>query len=265
MSLLHILAREFAAMLSAGCLLCDQPCESGDLPGLCRLCEGSLPVNRSACRRCATPLQPLTDAACNAPSVCGSCLREPPPYTHTVAPLLYQGAPRIWVRQLKSRFGFAEGRLLGQILARAVLDHRDGDRDSLPQPDVVLPVPLAPLRLARRGHNQAISLALPVARQLRAPLRRIAVRRIRSTPPQRKLDRAGRLANLQHAFASRQWRGETVAIVDDVMTTGATVTALTETLLDAGAGRVMVFCAARTVATHSGSASLAGVADKLRP
>ena len=262
-SVLRTLAGDLAGLLTSGCLLCDQPCGANGLPGLCSLCAVTLPFNNHACVRCALPLLPGGDLSMQRPTTCGRCLTRPPPYTPAVAPLLYEGFPRKWVRRLKERFGLVEGRLLGALLARAVMARREACDRQLPRPDALVPVPLARLRLARRGHNQAISLALPVANRLGVPLLRTAARRPRSTRPQRHLGRASRLENLQGAFASRRWQGECVAIVDDVMTTGATVTALATALLDAGAGQVIVLCATRTAADHRsvppGHPEMAGV------
>ena len=242
---LKALARSVTAFMAGGCLLCDQPCALGDLPGLCALCRDALPFNHVPCKRCAAPLEGQTGVPA-ADRLCTRCRTVPPPFTRALAPLLYEGHPRNWVRQFKSRFGLVEGRLLGELLWLAAL-RAVADRD-FPSPDMVLPVPLARLRQAARGHNQALSLAIPVARHVGAPLARHAVRRIRGTPSQRSLGRAARLANLTNAFASRPWHGECVAIVDDVMTTGTTAAALASTLLGAGAGEVVVLCATRTPA-----------------
>jgi len=116
-------------------------------------------------------------------------------------------------------------------------------------------VPLTAWRLARRGHNQALALARPVARALGIPVLRNGVQRIRRTPPQRGLALAERLQNLEGAFATqRDWSGWRVAIVDDVMTTGATAGELSRTLLAAGATEVHVLCAARALRIRAGAA-----------
>lgn len=145
-----------------------------------------------------------------------------------------------------------EGRLLGNLMVEAFLERLAGPfPDRFPLPDVLVPVPLAASRLIRRGHNQSISIAKPLSHRLGIPLRRQAVQRTRRTVNQRGLGRDLRLSNLEGAFRSKPWRGERVAIVDDVMTTGATVSRLADTLLEAGAGEVLVFCATRTAPTQS--------------
>jgi ComF family protein len=238
-----------AAMLAGGCLLCDQPVETPDGIDLCRICRAALPYNRFCCPRCALPLSPSAGQSADPLSEgpCESCEREPPPFSLTLAPLLYEGFAQHWVHRLKQRFGLVEGRLLGNLMVEAFIQRRSASfPQDIPLPQALVPVPLASWRLVRRGHNQSVTLAKPLSTRLGIPLDRLAVQRIRSTAAQRGLSRAGRLSNLDGAFRSRPWRGERIAIVDDVMTTGATVSNLASTLLDAGAGEVLVFCATRT-------------------
>jgi predicted amidophosphoribosyltransferase len=112
---------------------------------------------------------------------------------------------------------------------------------------VLVPVPAPPGRLARRGHNQAVTIAAFVGRRLDLPLARRGARRARSSRPQRGLSRAARLKAAAGIFESRPWRGETIAVIDDVMTTGATVAELARTLVAAGASEVHVWSATRAV------------------
>lgn len=146
------------------------------------------------------------------------------------------------MHRLKFHQGLLEARLLGTLLAEAVVvEYRD---QALP--DVLVPVPLSLRRLAARGHNQALSLANIIGRRLGRPVKRRHVRRVHHGVPQRTLSRKERLNNLTDAFASRPWQGERVAVIDDVITTGATLEALAGTLLAAGAGEVHGWCATRT-------------------
>jgi ComF family protein len=115
--------------------------------------------------------------------------------------------------------------------------------------DLIVPVPLRPARLARRGHNQALTLAGPVARRLGIPLARHLAIRQRVGARQRGLSRRQRLRNPLGAFAIRRtWSepGPRIAIVDDVVTTGATAAELARRLLAAGAREVHLLCATRT-------------------
>lgn len=219
------------------CLLCDQVCADDANSDLCSHCRCSLPWNHHCCQRCAIPLDP----SLNQP-LCPDCRELPPRYRRCVAPLVYAAAPRLWVRQLKFHHGLVEARLLGTLLADAVQQEYVGGI----LPDVLVPVPLSLRRLAGRGHNQALSLASIVAKQVGRRVSRRSVRRIRHGPDQRGLSREARQQNLIGAFASRPWQGERIAVIDDVMTTGATLEALATTLLDAGASEVHAWCATRT-------------------
>lgn len=130
---------------------------------------------------------------------------------------------------------------LGDLLRRAA-------RDRELAADVVVPVPLHPARLAERGYNQAALLGAEVARELGAPMEARALRRVRHTPQQARLDRGARLSNVEGAFCAR-WpervRGRRVLLVDDVSTTGATLAACAEALREAGAAHVAAIVVAR--------------------
>lgn len=216
------------ALLPLRCLVCS---EAGSLgQDLCGACRGALAFNRIACGRCALPLA--------AAGVCGACLRSPPPFAASRAALVY-GFP---VDQLLPRFKFhgdlAAGRLLSQLMAQAFAD--------APRPQALVPVPLHPSRLRQRGYDQALELARPLARALGLPLRAEALRRVRATSPQSELDAASRQHNVRSAFFARPGAlpGH-VALVDDVMTTGATLAECARALQRAGVPRVDVWVAAR--------------------
>jgi ComF family protein len=114
-------------------------------------------------------------------------------------------------------------------------------------PDVVAPVPLSRKRLIERGYNQAWQIAKPLARTLGVSADATLVRRVAHTSPQSRLDRGTRRRNVARAFAlTKPVQGLHVAIVDDVMTSGATLDALAETLKTAGAARVTNLVALRT-------------------
>lgn len=240
-----MITRWLRHLLPGCCLLCDGPIDSGTDLDLCGHCREALPWNTSACRRCANPLPPISAAA--GPDLCPDCRQRPPPFTKTVAPLVYSGFPRRWVTRLKDQMGMVEGRVLAELLADAAQASYACDGEA--RPDLLVPVPLTPLRLARRGHNQALTLARPVARRLGIPFLRMAVSRAGQGPRQRGLSRSERLGSPADAFRAHiAWddAAPCVAIVDDVLTTGATAAALSRVLLDAGAREVHVLCPART-------------------
>ncbi len=206
---------------------------------LCADCRGRFAAAVPRCERCALRLP-------SASALCGPCLRQPPPQQRTLCAADY-GFP--WDR-LIADFKF-HGRAdlapaLAQLLAQAV-----AAAPSAPPPDLVLPVPLAPRRLAERGYNQAWELARRVARRQGLAARADVLTRPVETAHQADLPRTARLANLRAAFvveARRQplLRGRRLALVDDVLTTGATAREAVATLLRAGAAAVDVWVLART-------------------
>jgi len=154
---------------------------------------------------------------------------------------LYQYAPPVdhFIRAIKFHHDLGLARLLGLRLAATVrkIDWR---------PEVVLPVPLHPARLRHRGFNQALELARPAADWLNLKPDTDGVERVRNTQSQTTLKLKDRRKNLRGAFrANRDYAGKSVAIVDDVMTTGQTVENLARSLLQAGAREIRVWVIAR--------------------
>lgn len=214
------------------CLLCLGPGRRGR--DLCGVCAGALPRSRHACARCAQPL--------NRPDIllCGTCQRAKRAPYRAVAALRYAPPVDRLIHGLKFRAKLVHGRVLGELLAEAVLGA------GLERPEVLVPVPLHPQRLRQRGYNQSLVLARYAGRRLGVPVCANRVRRVRQTPPQTGLPARQRRSNLRGAFATTtSLEVPCVAIVDDVMTTGATVAELARVLRLAGVGRVQVWCCAR--------------------
>jgi ComF family protein len=212
------------------CLVCREP--GADGRELCAACAATLPWLRGACLRCASPLP-------HADSICGPCLRHPPPLTEARAAFLY-GAP---VDRLLPRLKFHRDLAAGRLLAGCMADAFVG----LPRPGALIAIPLHPGRLRRRGYDQALELARPLAHALGVPLLHDALLRKRDTAAQSRLDAPARKRNLRGAFVvpvDVQLPGH-VALVDDVMTTGATLHAAAGALRRAGAERVDAWVCAR--------------------
>ncbi len=222
----------FRFLYPAHCLLCgDKGARGRDL---CGACFGELPWNRRACPRCAAPLPPDAEDR-----LCGNCLKALPAWDEARSPLAY-GYP---VDKLVQRFKFDGDLPVGRLLAELLADYLAAGSE---RPDCIVPVPLHPARLKERGFNQAAELARPVGKKLKIPVRLDLCERVRATDVQSKLDAAERKKNLRDAFAvKRSVDGKHLAILDDVVTTGATVDSLTRTLRDAGAVKVSVWCVAR--------------------
>ena len=214
------------------CLVCGEA--GGEAWDLCPACADALPWQDRACRRCALPLPGAEPGA-----VCGACLSAPPPLQEAHAACLY-AAP---VDRLLPRFKFHEDLAAGRLLAQLMADAFAG----LPQPDALVPVPLHVARLRRRGYDQALELAKPLARALHIPLRDDLLLRVRATAAQSERDAAARRRNVRGAFAVRPGGGlpAHVALVDDVMTTGATLHAAARALRRAGVARVDAWVCAR--------------------
>ena len=190
------------------------------------------------CRHCGVPLASAND------HVCGACIRRPPPFARTVCPLRYEFPAKRLVQSFKFNRQLAAGRVLSHLLCEAVT-LREAEL-----PDMLVPVPLHNFRLLKRGFNQAYEMAAYAGRVLGITVRADALRRRRNTPAQSGLSRKQRRSNLRGAFYWRGWPkpGRHVALVDDVMTTGATLSECTRVLKRAGAKRVDVWMAARAVA-----------------
>ncbi len=217
-------------LLPPRCLLCGEPGRDGR--DLCRDCAAALPWNRRACPRCAIPLP-------QAEALCGECLRRPPPLAHAHAACVYGFPFDRLVPRFKFHHDLAAGRLMAELLCESLAD--------APRPDAIVPVPLHASRLRKRGYDQALELAKPVARELGIPLLADALQRVRATAPQSELDAEARQRNLRRAFAVRPSAllPAHVVVIDDVMTTGATLNAAAKILLHAGVARVDAWVCAR--------------------
>ena len=220
-----------ARLCPARCLVCGEASPPG--ADLYPPCRSGLPWNGPACPGCALPM-PSGDAPC------GDCQRRPPPLHGAHAAFVYAFP----LDRLLPRFKFHRDLAAGRLLAGAMAERFA----SLPRPDALLPVPLHRARLRRRGYDQALELARPLARALALPLLDDALVRRHATAAQSDLDAAARRRNLRNAFAvdARVALPAHVALVDDVMTTGATVHAAATALRRAGVARVDAWVCART-------------------
>jgi len=229
------LRSDLITLLPLVCLSCGQRVahspEPSLEPALCRWCLQALPWNPHACARCGRPHDRRGE--------CHGCRDWP--VTRTVAPLLYRGPVAGWVLRAKRSGGLPEARLLGRLTAAMALDVYP--RDGLPE--ALLPVPLSWQRRLRRGHNQAERIAREAGRHAGIHVLTTMLARRRHTRRQPGLSTAERAANVRDAFVLRREVGRVhVAIVDDVMTSGATVLAIAALLADSCC-RVDVWCAAR--------------------
>jgi len=227
------LRNDAARLLWPGrCLACGG--DGGEAIDLCASCLAGLPWLDPACPRCALPLPGSSGAV-----ACGACLARPPPLDAVHAACLYANPLDRLLPRFKFHHDLAAGHLLAQLMAERCA--------ALPRPDALVPIPLHRARLRQRGYNQALELARPLGRMLGIPVQAGLLMRSRATAPQSRLDADARAANLRDAFEVplQMPVPRHVALVDDVMTTGATLHAAADALLDAGADRVDAWLCAR--------------------
>jgi ComF family protein len=215
------------------------------LPGQdCLLCAGRS-ANRLVCEACACSL-PRLDAACRCcaialahAGICGPCQRRAPSFDEAFAAFEY----RFPLDRLVQRFKYSGDLAVGQWLAMRLAERVAGCE----RPGLLVAPPLAAVRLRGRGFNQAVVIAKALGKRLGIRHSPDALSKVRDTSPQPGLGRRARIANLRGAFRCHaRFADEHVAIVDDVMTTGATAESLARVLKAAGAARVTVWAVART-------------------
>jgi ComF family protein len=233
------LERLGAWALPPRCVLCTGRVDR-DLLDLCGDCAAVLPVATMRCDRCAGGFSSQSTVLAHAHAItCERCRREPPPYRRCHAAYRYAVPIDFLIQSLKYRKQLALSRVLGELLARSVV--QAGVRAEL-----LVPVPLHPTRLAERGFNQAWEICRWAGRRLDIRCEPRAARRRTAGPAQARSTALERRTNLRDAFVADSSRvaARHVAIVDDVLTTGSTAAALATTLLAAGAARVDVWCLA---------------------
>ncbi len=216
------------SFIAQDCVLCGAA--SGDAM-MCAPCEAALPRLSSFCESCAVALPRA--------GICGRCQRRPPAFDRAIAALEY----RFPVDRVVHRFKYSADLAMGRWLSLQLAERVRGE--SLP--DLLVAPPLTGARLRERGFNQALEIAKVVGRRLGVRCDLSGLVKVRETSPQPGLGRARRRANLRRAFrCDLALEGRNVALVDDVMTTGATADALARVLKAAGAARVSVWAVART-------------------
>lgn len=225
-------------------------------PPQCLNCNLLVPSHGTLCLSCWQGIEFITDPCCQCcgypfafatgeQSLCGECLQSPPPYARARAAFRYSDASRDLVRKLK----FHDQTLLARIFATWLIS---AGRPLIDDCELIVPVPLHYWRFVRRRYNQSALLAQSLSRQCGLPVLVDGLSRTRNTPPQSSLTRKQRIENVRDVFTvtprhARAIRGRRVLLVDDVITTAATVRECTQALLAAGAASVQVLALARTV------------------
>lgn len=217
-------------------------------PPVCALCRG---VGAVLCPACAARLVRVAGLICErcgrsqadteaGAGLCDECRHAPLPLAQMRAALRYEEPASTLIHRLKYEGYFALGRPLAAFLVA-------GWPAWAEPPDLIAPIPLHPRRRRQRGYNQSELLARPLAEARGVAFTAGALRRTRHTPPQVGLGPQARADNVRDAFAARPdlVHGHAVLLIDDVLTTGATMTAAAEALLAAGARSVSAYCLAR--------------------
>jgi ComF family protein len=216
------------------CALCAAPTGTALI---CAACAGALPRLPQACPRCALPS--------GDGNLCGQCLAHPPAFDRSFAAFVYAFPLDRLVQSFKYRGTLA----YAGWFAQAMLERRAEP----PAADVLVPVPLARGRQRERGFNQALEIARPLSRWTGIPLAPAAARRVRDTPPQAALPWSERAQNIRGAFeCAVDLTGRRVMVIDDVMTTGASLDEFAGTLKRAGAASVENWLIARTLPPAGG-------------
>lgn len=227
------------------CLLCLASLQQ-QTQAICTGCLEDLPWLLHSCQSCALPLPA-------GQKICAQCQQSPPAFSRAHCAWRYAMPVNALVAGFKYTKQWPAGRLLSELLAKD-LQHQQSEQQ-LTLADALIPVPLSAKRLRQRGYNQSLMIARWLADSLKLPVLHNAVRRIRHTRIQQGLDAKQRQSNMQGAFAVKkpqQIAGLHLALVDDVLTTGATCNALARVLRAAGARQVDVYCLARTPRPEQG-------------
>lgn len=205
--------------------------------GICNACLQDLPWHNCAqCPQCGLPAYDN--------QLCGHCINSPPDFDATRALFRYAFP----VQPMLQRYKYGElltlGETFGHLLAGYIAEKQINEK-----PDLIIPMPLHPQRLQERGFNQSLEMARIVAKNLEVKLDQNICQRIKLSPPQASLPLKQRVKNMKGAFTCTQpLDGVNIAVIDDVMTTGASLNALAKTLKQAGASRVECWVIARTLA-----------------
>jgi ComF family protein len=224
------------------CILCRQTVSESAVMHNIEVCSGcleKLPLNQPCCIRCALPLA----ADVNNGVLCGRCLAKPPVFDYCYSLFRYDDEIIHLVHQLKFGEKISYARSLGEMLYSRLQTEILLSKD---KPDCLLPVPLHNKRLQQRGYNQSIEIARILARKLEMPIEYNAVIRQRSTLTQTGLNAKQRQKNIRNAFSlAGEMDYKHVLIIDDVVTTGATVNELARLLKRNKVERVGVLSIAR--------------------
>ena len=214
------------------CLLCGL---ATDDQALCESCIAELPVIQQCCIHCAIPIE--------QGQICGQCLKKPPIQDSSLSLYRYEQA----VPRMMSALKYHRQIQLADICAREFIAYHS----LATPPDLLLPIPLHPSRLRQRGYNQSLLFADTLAQLLKIPCRPELLKRVKKTATQTQLNAKQRHKNMRQAFKyDSSFVPEHVAIIDDVMTSGATTHEAARVLKRAGVETIEVWTIARAISHY---------------
>ncbi len=226
-------------LLPSSCVLCD--CSVSRVISLCKSCEGDLPILVNACKTCGLPL----DVENKNNIVCGHCLQTSTSVDYTLCLYHYQAPLDYLITALKYKQQLSHAAILGDLLLRRLQQQITEEL-----PDCIIPVPLHKKRLIKRGFNQSLEIARPVAKKLNIQIDVKSVRRKKLTLAQADLSAAQRKKNVKDCFeiqSKEKMIYSHVVIIDDVVTTGSTINELAKLLKQSGVKKVGVWSLTRAV------------------
>ena len=236
----------FQRLFPPTCVLCESA--TGRDMDLCQGCEDDLSKNLYCCPRCALPLeQTVAEKYQYMELMCGDCQSNPPSFDECLTPFLYQFPLRELILRYKKLATPAIGKTLAQLMARTLADELVRVNANKKTPDYLIPVPTHQLKLKQRGFDHTLLLAREIGQALNIPvIERTAIRGI-ATAEQKGLSRLQRKKNMRNNFSIlTPINAKSVAIIDDVMTTGATANEFAKLLKKQGVDHISVWCLART-------------------
>ena len=217
-------------------------------PG-CALCTAAHDGEFAVCADCIADLpRPPVGKQCpicaeieSGGAICGRCLQSPPHFDATVAAFIYAFPMDRLVLKLKYGGGWPLAPTMAKLFHSALINFNS------PMPDLIAPLPLHPSRERERGFNQSLEIARPLAKRLKIPMDASALIRVRAGLSQASQPNwKARKRNVKGAYqAAKKFDGMTVALLDDVMTSGSTLNEAARALKKAGANRVINWVIAR--------------------
>jgi len=213
-------------------------------PIICQFCHQKLPSQVNGCAVCALPIKQNESGKLlenNKDLICGECIKQSPPFDKTVAAFHYEPPISDFITQYKFNAQLELLPLLSDYLAKNIQSHYQNKA----MPKLLIPVPLHKHKLVKRGFNQSQLIAKRLSKGFGIPVSGNHIQRSKETRPQMELDSNERQQNLKDAFQISQQLPSHIAIIDDVVTTGTTVTELAKQAKSHGATTIDIWCLAR--------------------